>query len=443
MVPGIVLGKFGDARLEKRSGWFLSRVLEVGTCGVSLRRIGGDRAGEISLNRFFHNDAVNVTEIFETASARTGGRCAGSEHVLVIQDTTVIRGEKKGAGLFLHAVIAIDAKSGALLGTVGGEFLSYTSGERARKRGRTVDEKMSRRWLTGAEQAAIHCAGAAQVTVIADRESDIYEAFARRPEGVQLLIRAAQDRAVEDGGRMFALIDAQPEMGRRALDLPAGGGRKARTATMALRIARMEIKCPRNGKLGAGVARTFTATLVDVREVDAPEGVKPLHWRLLTSHEVANAEQGWEIAALYRQRWHIEQVFRTYKTEGFDIERLRIEDDKTLEKVAAGCFVAAVIAQQMVHARDGARPDVDPRPIEDAFDPDDIPFIEAYCDRLEGKTERQKNPHAKGTLAYASWVCARLGGWTGYYGKPGPIVMLRGWRQLQAAKAGWTLGRAQ
>jgi hypothetical protein len=61
------------------------------------------------------------------------------------------------------------------------------------------------------------------------------------------------------------------------------------------------------------------------------------------------------------------------------------------------------------------------------FEPDDIPLLEAWCAKLEGKTERQKNPHPKGSLAYAAWVCARLGGWTGYYGKPGPVVMLNGW----------------
>ncbi|MFM2045268.1 MAG: hypothetical protein RLY86_3844, partial [Pseudomonadota bacterium] len=26
------------------------------------------------------------------------------------------------------------------------------------------------------------------------------------------------------------------------------------------------------------------------------------------------------------------------------------------------------------------------------------------------------------------------GGWTGYYGKPGPVVMLNGWLEFQAAK---------
>ena len=60
---------------------------------------------------------------------------------------------------------------------------------------------------------------------------------------------------------------------------------------------------------------------------------------------------------------------------------------------------------------------------------------------LEGKTARQKNPHAKGSLAYAAWVCARLGGWTGYYGKPGPIVILQGLLRFKTIRHGWELGR--
>ena len=50
-----------------------------------------------------------------------------------------------------------------------------------------------------------------------------------------------------------------------------------------------------------------------------------------------------------------------------------------------------------------------------------------------------KNPHPKGSLAYAAWVFASLGGWTGYYGKPGPIVMLRGFTEFHVIKHGWKL----
>ncbi|MGE0225286.1 MAG: hypothetical protein AB7S57_18595, partial [Acetobacteraceae bacterium] len=56
-----------------------------------------------------------------------------------------------------------------------------------------------------------------------------------------------------------------------------------------------------------------------------------------------------------------------------------------------------------------------------------------------GKTERQKNPHRPGSLAFATWVCARLGGWNGYRTKPGPIVLARGYRRLQDLISGWNI----
>ena len=91
----------------------------------------------------------------------------------------------------------------------------------------------------------------------------------------------------------------------------------------------------------------------------------------------------------------------------------------------------------MVRERDGAAG----RALEDVLDAADQPALEAVCATLEGKTERQKNPHPKGSLAYASWVCARLGGWTGYYGKPGPVVVLQGFLRFKAMLHGWKLAR--
>jgi hypothetical protein len=69
----------------------------------------------------------------------------------------------------------------------------------------------------------------------------------------------------------------------------------------------------------------------------------------------------------------------------------------------------------------------------------DQPILEAVSTQLEGKTARQKNPHPKGSLAFAGWVIGRLGGWTGYYGKPGPRVMRQGLDDFQRIKYGTTL----
>jgi hypothetical protein len=97
--------------------------------------------------------------------------------------------------------------------------------------------------------------------------------------------------------------------------------------------------------------------------------------------------------------------------------------------------VAAVTIMQLVRARDGTTEEK----LAEAFEPEDQPVLEALSSQLEGATARQKNPHSKGTLAFAAWVIARLGGWTAYYGKPGPKVMRLGLEAFQRIKYGTTL----
>lgn len=400
---------------------------------MRVRRLGGDRAGEIRLTRFLRNAAVTPEAMVAEAASRTGERCAGL-HVLAIQDTTVVRSEG-GGGLYLHPALAVDATSGAILGLTHATFLSRTQGKRAERRKKPVAEKESRRWLDAATRSAEVCGSAARLTVIGDRENDIFQAFAQRPTGADLLVRAAHDRALEDGGRLFAQIDALPVAGRAELDLPAKPGRTARRTQVAARFATLALARPRNG-LREGLPLSLTVTVVDVREETPTSGEPPLHWRLLTTHLVADAAEAFAVADLYRRRWAIEQLFRTLKTQGFDIEGLLIEDAAPLKNLVMAALIAAVAIQQLVHARDGDTALGPLRPITDAFKPEDLSLLEAFCAKLEGKTQRQKNPHPRGSLAYGAWVCARLGGWTGYYGKPGPIVMLEGWLYFQAAKHG-------
>jgi DDE family transposase len=386
------------------------------------------------LTRWLRNAAVTVEAMAAEAGHRTAERCEG-RHVLAIQDTTVVRSpEGGGGGLYLHPVIAVDADEGALLGLVHATFLSRDKGASTARRAKPVQAKESQRWLNGADHAARVCATAARVTVIADREGDIYAAFAACPPGTDLLIRAAQNRSLDDKGRLFATLDALPEMGHAALDLPAKPGRKARRAQMAVRFMAVELARPVNG-LVEGLPKSLPITAIDVREIDPPSG-EVVHWRLLTTRTVENAAEAFAVAGLYRRRWVIEQLFRTLKAQGFDIEGLLVEDEAPLRRLVMATLIAAVTIQQLVHARDGIQGPEPLRPITDAFEPEDAPLLEAFCAKLEGKTERQKNPHPKGSLAYAAWVCARLGGWTGYYGKPGPLVMLNGWIDFQAAKRG-------
>jgi hypothetical protein len=393
--------------------------------------LGGSRSGEVRLTRFLRNDAVSIEEMATEAAQRTNLRCQGRE-VLAIQDTTVVQ-SAGGGGHYLHVTLAVDAQDGAILGLIDGQFLNRQSGHKSQRHSLPIEAKESFRWLQGADHAASVCAGAARITVVADREADIYEAFALLPGEVDLVVRAAQDRSLGDGGRLFATLDGLAEAGRAELDLPSKPGRAARQARIAVRFMTADVAQPASGKR-QNLPSMVRMTLVDVRELDPPPGEVAVHWRLLTTCTVSNAAEAWAVIEVYRRRWAIEQLFRTLKTQGFDIEGLRIGEVAPRNRLVMAALVAAVIVQQLVHAREGGPGPL--RPLVDAFDPADQQLLEAFCARLEGKTERQKNPHPKGSLAYAAWVCARLGGWTGYYGKAGPIVMLEGWLQFQAAKKG-------
>ena len=436
---GMMLGHFGDQRLQDCGVFVLDRLLTVGQAGVRVRPLGGNRAGEVRIGRFLRNDDVTPDEMVRTARARTAGLVAG-RHILAIQDTTSLRDDGDQRSLQLHPTIAMDADGGALLGLVHAEFLRREGGKRASCGKRPFDEKESRRWLTATEQAAgLLAAGAARVTVVADREGDIYDEFALRPAGTDLVIRANHDRRLVGGRWLFRCTDPLGELGRSIIDVPAGPGRPARKAVLVLKACAVTLKRPVRNRAAeaAKLPPQLDLWFVEAREINPPHGMPPLHWRLLTTHAVASLADAKRVTGYYAERWTIEQLFRVMKTKGFDVEAVRMADVAAFENLTTAILIAAVQMLQMVRDRDGTNK----RPLEDVFEPSDQPALEVVCTTLEGKTAKQKNPHPKGSLAYACWVCARLGGWNGYYGKPGPVVMLAGYYRFKAIGQGWALGR--
>lgn len=421
--------------------------------GSCIRRLAGTRAREIQFTRFLRNASVTATEMVAHAADRTAARAAGRD-IVVIQDTSELalggrRAKANGygpvgkggalRGLLLHAVLAVDAGTGGVLGLVDARVWNRKGGKVTDRRSRKTANKESQRWLDGTMRAGEALAGAAHITGVSDRESDIYEHFARRPDNVHLIVRACQNRKIETDDTdqvnlLFSHVDGLPEQGRFEAKIPAAPGRKARTTELAVRFSRLVLRKPLHGA-AADLPATIALTMVDVRETSTPQDGKPIHWRLLTTHAVTNLDEARRIVDLYRMRWTIEEFFHALKTAGFDIEAADIGDPKVMIKFVTAVTVAAVTVMQLVKARDGTTDQV----LADVFDPADQPILEALSAQLEGKTARQKNPHPKGSLAFASWVVGRLGGWTGYYGKPGPQVMRRGLDDFQRIKYGTTL----
>jgi hypothetical protein len=167
--------------------------------------------------------------------------------------------------------------------------------------------------------------------------------------------------------------------------------------------------------------------------------VEPLHWRLLTTHAIADAAGAWQIVEWYQRRWVIEQLFRVMKSQGLQLEDSQIASAERLVKLAAVATKAACVDIQLTQGRDGN----DHMPASNAFTEPEIDTLTALGPTLEGSTARQQNHHPIRSLAWAAWIIARLGGWNCYYKPPGPITFRRGRKYFCAIHLGRQLGMGQ
>jgi hypothetical protein len=395
-----------------------------------------------------------VYRLVETEKGRVKKLVAG-RHVLAIQDTTEVNyqahagrihglgtvGNGKDAGFFMHPLIVIDAETGSCLGSAEIHVWNRLEGAADNYQRLPIEEKESYRWISTAESGRKTLSKARCVTFIGDRENDIYEYFDRIPgEGSHVITRVRADRCLENGEKLYSYLDKE-EVAGESLITVAGEirkGRKKREADLLIKYREVEIKRPENC-IDKRAAKAIKLYIVEAKETDCPAGQEPIHWRLLTTHKVEHVEDAKQIILWYQKRWNIEQVFRTMKKEGLDIESSQVESGNNLMKLGVLALCAAIQIMQLVLARDGTTE----QKTKEVFDKEEIQVLEILKERLEGKTMKQKNPHPKENLAWASWIIARLGSWHGYKseGPAGPIVMGRGLNTFYTIYNGWKLSK--
>ena len=408
----------------------------------------GRRAALVRYGRFLANEKVTLDAILAGWGQQTA-IAAANRHVLAIQDTSEINfrttaerrrglgeiGKGVGRGLLLHAMLALDADSNSCLGLVAGQVWTRAGRVTVPHEQRRPQDKESWRWISTAERAKEVLAAAARVTVIDDREGDIYAKWASvAKQDFHLLTRSMHDRLLADGRSMYEAAAGLPIVDVSVIDLLARTNRPARRARLALRFGRVTLKRPQSPGL-RDYPGTVELTLIEVVERDPPAAGEPLHWYLLTTHRVSDAAAAWQIVNWYKKRWTIEQLFRILKSQGLQIEDSRIETADRLLKLTAIAAKAAVITLQLVQARDGQNAE----PASIAFTENEIQLLGALAGKYQGRTKLQSNPHPERSLAWAAWIIARLGGWDGYpRTKPGPITIHRGLKYFLGLADAWS-----
>jgi Transposase DDE domain len=417
---------------------------------VCLRRLArGVRAREVCFNRFLGNAKVTTERVIESWSEGSVAAAEG-RHVLAIQDTSEINftttskrrrglgeiGHGNGRGVLLHPMLAVDAENGSCLGLLSGQVWTRKGRRTVSHDLRDLSDKESQRWIATAQAAKPLLAKAAMVTMLGDRESDIFALYASAAdEHFHVIARSMHDRKLANDTGLYAAGEAMMVV-ERAIVLPARAQRAERVAPLELRFGAVSLARPQS-KFLRHLSESLPLTLVDVREVNPHAGMEPLHWRLLTTHPVANAEQAWRIVEWYKRRWLIEQFFRVLKTQGFRLEDSQVGTAERLLKLVAIAAKAAVITIQLLQARDGR----DHQPVRLAFDANEVATLVALNQNLEAQSKRLKNPHPPDSLAWAAWIIGRLGGWDGYPSSkpPGPITMKHGLEYFLSLAAGWSL----
>jgi transposase Tn5 family protein len=293
----------------------------------------------------------------------------------------------------------------------------------AQRKKRPIHEKESQKWLHSLDAvltAHDSCPGTALVSV-GDREADVYDVLAaERPAGVDLLIRASWNRCVSAPQRyVWTSVEAQPVACEIAIEVPRCGTQPAREATLSLRYCPLTLSPPRHRKAESLPQVALWAVLV--REVDAPNEVKPIEWLLWTTVEVKTVEDAIERVSWYSCRWSIEIWHRILKS-GCRIEARQFE---TAERLKRCLSLYSVVAWRVLYATRLVRsvPEVSCRVL---LEPDEWQAL--YC-----AIHRVPQPPAEApSLDQAVQWIAQLGGFVGRRrsDRPGPEVWWRGFQHL-------------
>src|SRR3954447_5408806 len=228
---------------------------------VCLRQLSrGDRSLEVRFNRFLGHDKVTTERIIESWSESTVAAVAG-RHVLAIQDTTEIHfnttsqrrrglgeiGKGNHHGVLLHPMLAVEADNGTCLGLLSGEVWTREGRRTLSHDSRELSDKESQRWIATALAAEPLLAGAAMVTLLGDRESDIFALYAAAAEQhFHVIARSMHDRRLADDGGLYAAGEAMAVVDQRAIVLSARAQRAERVVPLELRFGAVSLARPQS-----------------------------------------------------------------------------------------------------------------------------------------------------------------------------------------------------
>jgi len=354
-------GHWADKRHGDRACQVLYDVAARSDCHLSA--VSAEPAKAKGAYRLLENARVTPQQLWTPIFGATERQLPEGQRIVIVQDTTtVVLSNCEGTiglgtaqrareeALMMHWALAASPQ-GQVYGAIHSELWARPLeefGKRAYCNRRPFQQKESYKWVACARQ--LHersLLSGCRLLHVGDRESDVFEVLQALLMDLKddAVIRCSHpERLLTDRRQLRQAMQQQPMLGQRTLAVPRRGRRKARSAHVTIRSARLTLAPPANSLNKALAPQPIH--VVWVHEPAPPKHTRPLHWMLLTNLPVDTPSQCWEVVALYKLRWLIEEVHLTLKN-GLHIEQTQLKTAERIEKLLAFCVAVAVLIVQL------------------------------------------------------------------------------------------------
>jgi len=342
-------------------------------------------------------------------------------------------GNGSGQGFLLHNGILVRAENQEIVG-VAGQTIHYRKPRPKKENAaqRMKRERESRVWGDVIDDVGRPPAGA-QFVHVCDRGADDFEVLCHLvQQDSDWVVRASSLHRViltPDDERMplSQYLASLSLAGSYELALRSRPEQPARIAKLEVRFGKLRVPVPRHTSpyvKSSGIL-SIEMWVVQVCEVDAPEGVKPIRWVLYTSLPVVVFEDACQIIEYYEARWLVEEYHKALKT-GCRVQDRALRSAKRLEPMVA---LMSVVAVRLLQLKSVARSDPD-RPAKQVVPP-------LWLQMLKAARKNLRRVHDL-TIGEFYRELAKLGGFLGRKsdGEPGWITIWRGWEKLNTLVRG-------
>lgn len=433
--------KLGDPRRTKRLTKLAAEM--AGAAYDSVAKSSIDPASLEGAYRFIANDSIKPEQIAQAGFQYTDAIVSLRPLVLALQDTTGLsykhavceelgevnsasskRSSSKGRTLYAHSTLMMDAERECVLG-LANQYYWFRQEKQTDKSNtlqcREREEKESYKWQRGAETLAHRLGDMSNVIDVCDREADMYEYLDYQIEHQhRFVVRSSGDRKiVGEEQKLRATLEALEPTSEYEVHVASKGGRPARVATVSLSYTSVTVPKPQRAK----AQETLTLNVVYCREMT--EGVKtPLCWVLYTTEPLPDAAAARKVVRYYELRWRIEEFHRVWKSEGTNVEDLRMQSKENLRRVAV---IKAFIAVRLLQLKEIAQNKEEAKTVSC-----EVLLTPVAWRLLWSKTEKTGFPEEAPSLHWAYYALARLGRWydSAKNGRVGTQALWRGWLTL-------------